>query len=160
MAPSLYQSSWKHNRLMTDTPFSKKELGVGCGGCSHDLEVITVCNRVACTPAPVKTECQQFTHRQSASPGAQRGVAQTAKRKHILRAIHSTVRAGLGCQDPHHHLKHGRSGKQTHFPPDHLLPYQIGKVSMHLPPPAVSVIRNKDRTLHPARQALPGWLTF
>lgn len=58
-------------------------------------------------------------------------VARRAKRKDTLTTIHSTVRSGLGCQDPHHHLKHGRSGKKTQVPPDHLLLYQIRKVSKY-----------------------------
>lgn len=155
MAPSLYQSNWKHNRLMTDTtPFSKMELGMGCGGVqswhrdNHWLQ--ERCMHFSTGQDWVPTVHSQTVHFSYCSVRS----SQPAKGKHILTAVHSTVRAGQGCQDPHHLLQM----KQTHFSLHSLLPYQIRKVSTHLPSLAVSVIRNRDQTSNPAQQALSGWL--
>lgn len=156
MPPSLYQSSWKHNRLIKDTAqLSKMGLGcVGGGWGCHGLGTTPACHRAACMSALGNTECQQPIHRTvylpwcpgRSCPGSQEGAHANSHP--------SVVRDGLGCHS-YCHLKDGRWGKQILFLPDYLWPYQT-KVNIHLPSLAVSVKHSKAQTSHPAQRAISG----
>lgn len=154
MSPSLYQSSWKHNRLIKDTAQLSK-MGLGCGGCSHGLEAITACNRAACTPALGNTECQQLTPRTVHLPWCPvRSCPDSQEEAHTSsHPLSSQGRTGLSkLLSP----EEWKIREANSLPSRLLMARPNKKVSTHLPSLAVSVKHNKAQTSHPAQQALSG----